>query len=84
MRKTLMVNRVTSYTGRTRLAKLAPGRLVTCIARHADGTTETMLLAHSFSATQLKWFHAGSALNILHALDNVFTTDAMSPSNYSR
>jgi len=28
------------------LANLAPGRLVTCIVRHADGITETLQLAH--------------------------------------
>jgi aconitate hydratase len=49
------------------LADLAPGRSVTCIVRHADGATETLNLAHSFSASQLAWFRAGSALNVLHA-----------------
>jgi aconitate hydratase len=49
------------------LADLAPGRPVTCIVRHADGTTETLNLAHSFSRMQLEWFRAGSALNVLHA-----------------
>jgi len=49
------------------LADLAPGRPVSCIVRHADGTTETLALVHSFSAPQLKWFRAGSALNLFHA-----------------
>jgi aconitate hydratase len=49
------------------LADLAPGRPVTCIVCHADGTTETFYLAHSFSRMQLEWFRAGSALNVLHA-----------------
>ncbi len=49
------------------VADLAPGRPVTCIVRHADGTTETLALAHSFSAPQLEWFRAGSALNLFHA-----------------
>ena len=47
------------------LAELSPGATVTCIVRHADHTSETLALAHSFSAAQLKWFHAGSALNSL-------------------
>jgi aconitate hydratase len=46
------------------LADLAPGRPVTCSLRHVDGTTETLELAHSFSAPQLEWFRAGSALNL--------------------
>ncbi|HEY7244700.1 MAG TPA: aconitate hydratase [Xanthobacteraceae bacterium] len=49
------------------LADLAPGQPVTCIVRHADGTTEALALLHSFSAPQLAWFRAGSALNTLHA-----------------
>ena len=35
--------------------------------RHADGTTEMLALVHSFSAAQLEWFRAGSALNLFHA-----------------
>jgi aconitate hydratase len=49
------------------LADLATGRPITCLVRHADGTTETLNLEHSFSAPQLEWFRAGSALNLLHA-----------------
>ena len=49
------------------VADLAPGQPLTCIARHADGTTETLALGHSFSAPQLEWFRAGSALNLFHA-----------------
>jgi aconitate hydratase len=45
------------------VANLAPGRPVTCIVRHADGMITTLTLVHSFSAPQLKWFRAGSALN---------------------
>jgi aconitate hydratase len=46
------------------MAALAPGRPVTCIVRHADGRTATLTLVHSFSAAQLEWFRAGSALNL--------------------
>jgi aconitate hydratase len=46
------------------LKELAPGRPVICIVRHADGTTETLELAHSFSAPQLDWFRAGSAASV--------------------
>jgi aconitate hydratase len=47
------------------LASLAPGRDVECRVRHADGSRESLALAHSFSAAQLAWFRAGSALNAL-------------------
>ena len=51
------------------LAEMAPGRPVECRVRHADGTSETLWLSHSFGASQLSWFRAGSALNLLHHTD---------------
>ena len=47
------------------LADLAPGQPVACVVRHADGSTETLQLNHSFGASQLDWFRSGSALNVL-------------------
>ncbi|MCG8546344.1 MAG: aconitate hydratase [Alphaproteobacteria bacterium] len=49
------------------LSDLAPGKPVTCRIDHADGTSETVALNHTFSDSQLDWFRAGSALNVLHA-----------------
>jgi aconitate hydratase len=46
------------------LAGMAPGEPIECLVRHADGTTETLSLSHSFSESQLGWFRAGSALNL--------------------
>jgi aconitate hydratase len=48
------------------LAAMAPGKPVDCIVKHADGTTGTLKLNHSFSASQLEWFRRGSALNLFH------------------
>ncbi|HXH13811.1 MAG TPA: aconitate hydratase [Alphaproteobacteria bacterium] len=48
------------------LRDLAPGKPVTCIVRHADGTSETLALNHSYGASQLEWFRRGSALNLFH------------------
>ena len=48
------------------LAAMAAGKPVECLVRHADGTTETLRLSHSFAASQLEWFRAGSALNLFH------------------
>ena len=48
------------------LAAMAPGKPVECLVKHADGTTETLRLSHSFSASQLEWFRKGSALNLFH------------------
>ena len=48
------------------LANMAPGEPVECVVRHADGTCESLRLRHSFSASQLPWFRAGSALNAMN------------------
>jgi aconitate hydratase len=50
----------------TGLKGMAPGKPVECRVRHADGTSETLKLNHSFSAAQLDWFRKGSALNVFH------------------
>jgi aconitate hydratase len=48
------------------LEEMAPGQPVECRIKHADGTTETLRLNHTFSASQLEWFRKGSALNLFH------------------
>ncbi|HTA92009.1 MAG TPA: aconitate hydratase [Polyangiaceae bacterium] len=45
------------------LHTLEAGRPVPCSLEHADGTTESIELRHSYSSAQLEWFRAGSALN---------------------
>ncbi|MGE5767968.1 MAG: aconitate hydratase, partial [Bacteroidota bacterium] len=50
------------------LQKLAPGKPVTCRLAHADGTVEELVLKHSFTAEQLAWFRAGSALNVMREM----------------
>jgi aconitate hydratase len=48
------------------LQEMAPGQPVECRIKHADGTTETLRLNHTFSSSQLEWFRKGSALNLFH------------------
>ena len=33
--------------------------------KHEDGSTEEFEVSHSFNSEQIKWFKAGSALNLL-------------------
>ena len=47
------------------LAELTPNQQVTCIAKHADGTKDTLMLNHTYNAAQVEWFKAGSALNLM-------------------
>jgi aconitate hydratase len=48
------------------LQEMAPGQPVECRIKHADGTSETLWLNHTFSTSQLEWFRKGSALNLFH------------------
>ncbi len=48
------------------LDDLAPSKPVECNVRHADGSSETLWLHHSYGASQIEWFRRGSALNLFH------------------
>jgi aconitate hydratase len=45
------------------LNDFAPGRNLTILLKHADGSEEEFEVAHSYNEQQIGWFHAGSALN---------------------
>jgi len=47
------------------LNEMAPQKPVKCILTHNDGTQEEISLSHSYNQSQLGWFKAGSALNVL-------------------
>jgi aconitate hydratase len=47
------------------LAHFAPERQLTIVLHHSDGTEETILAKHSCNNTQIAWFKAGSALNMI-------------------
>merc|ERR1712241_789759 len=47
------------------LADLAPGNPLTCRVSHADGSTDSFPLNHTFNDLQICWFKAGSALNYM-------------------
>ncbi len=49
------------------LAEMAPGKPLTVILHHADGTEETIQVNHTFNEEQIEWFRAGSALNVLRS-----------------
>jgi len=49
------------------LKDLAPGKPVTMLVHHHNGSTDTLQLAHSLTAEQIRWFQAGSALNLVRA-----------------
>merc|ERR1711994_1110242 len=45
------------------LSSISPGSQVTMILSHADGSSDTIVLDHTFKEQQITWFKAGSALN---------------------
>jgi aconitate hydratase len=47
------------------LPEFAPGKPLSMVLHHADGTMDTIKLNHSYSDLQIKWFKAGSALNFM-------------------
>ena len=49
----------------TDLSSFTPGKQLTLEVVHADGTTENIMLNHTYNAQQVDWFRAGSALNLI-------------------
>lgn len=49
------------------LSVLAPGKPIKMTLKHADGKKEEILVQHTYSADQLEWFKAGSALNYVRS-----------------
>jgi aconitate hydratase len=49
------------------LKDLAPGKNLVLEAKHDDGSVNNIAVKHTYNAEQLKWFKAGSALNLIRA-----------------
>ena len=47
------------------IADFAPGKNVTAVIFHVDGTSHTVVLSHTYNDEQIHWYKAGSALNAL-------------------
>ncbi len=47
------------------LTEFAPGKNLTIVLHHKDGSTESFEVAHSYNEQQIGWFKAGSALNLI-------------------
>ncbi|MFH6769586.1 aconitate hydratase [Gaetbulibacter aquiaggeris] len=47
------------------LKDFAPGRQLTLEAVHADGTKSLIKLNHTYNQSQIDWYNAGSALNLI-------------------
>ena len=49
----------------TDLATFSEGKQLTLEIVHMNGTTETIMLNHTYNEAQIDWFKAGSALNLI-------------------
>ncbi|SHG48159.1 aconitase [Flavobacterium fluvii] len=54
----------------TDLVDFAPGKPLTLEFVHADGSKDSILANHTYNASQIGWFVAGSALNLIAAEAN--------------
>jgi aconitate hydratase len=52
------------------LTTFAPNTNLKLVLNHADGSSETIEVAHTYNAQQIEWFKAGGALNIIRAAAN--------------
>ena len=47
------------------LTEFAPGKPLTVVLHHADGSTDAFTVNHTYNEQQIEWFKAGGALNII-------------------
>ena len=47
------------------LDQFAPGKPLTLVLNHRDGSSDRIQVNHSYNASQISWFNAGSALNVI-------------------
>jgi aconitate hydratase len=46
------------------LQEMAPGRALSIVLHHSDGTSESFPVSHTYNKNQIEWFKAGAALNL--------------------
>mgnify|MGYP001582373830 FL=1 len=49
------------------LTSFAPGKQITIVFNHDNGSKDEIKVNHSYNAQQIEWFKAGGALNIIRA-----------------
>ena len=47
------------------LTGFAPGRQLTVVLNHKDGTSDSIQVNHTYNEQQIEWFKAGAALNLI-------------------
>jgi len=49
------------------LTSFTPGKPLTVVANHSDGSRDEITVNHTYNEAQIEWFKAGSALNLIAA-----------------
>jgi aconitate hydratase len=49
------------------LTTFAPEKPLTMVLNHADGSSDTISVNHTYNENQIEWFKAGGALNIIRS-----------------
>ncbi|WP_421918978.1 aconitate hydratase [Marinifilum sp.] len=52
------------------LTEFTPGKPLSIVVIHRDGSTDTIVANHSYNDVQIEWFKAGSALNLIRKQNN--------------
>ncbi|MGV3599460.1 MAG: aconitate hydratase [Bacteroidota bacterium] len=52
------------------LTTFAPGKPLTVVLKHADGSVDEITVNHTYNDQQIEWFKAGGALNIIRKQAN--------------
>ncbi len=47
------------------IADFTPGKPLTIVLRHADGSEDTIVVNHTYNDAQIEWYRKGSALNLI-------------------
>ena len=49
----------------TDIADFSPGKPLTIVLRHADGSEDNIVVNHTYNDAQIEWYRKGSALNLI-------------------
>ena len=47
------------------LNTFSPGKPLTMVLNHKNGTSDSVTLNHTYNKQQIEWFKAGGALNVI-------------------
>ena len=51
----------------TGLTDFQPGKQLSVTLHHANGSTDSFAVNHTYNENQIEWFKAGSALNLIRS-----------------